>query len=294
MRLAVQLADDVLRRPSARLLGHGPQLGQDRPALVAGGDVRDVADGVGAGDSPARSGPGRRRCGRRDPGAGPAPSARPPRRTRHRPRPRCGSRCSLPSSNSTRSGWTAVTPTPSRTSAPALVSLLMGVAVRLVGELAEQGCPRSTRVIWPGVVQPSALVQRLHQLGQRAGGLDPGRPATDDDDVELARLRGAGRPWPPAAGPGGAGGGVRRRPPSTAGKRARRRRGPRRSSAGRPRPSPGASRAASARPRGSGCARRGRPRVTCAFTTVDRGWSLKMVRCGRAMSSAGSWELATW
>ena len=34
--------------------------------------------------------------------------------------------------------------------------------------------------------------------------------------------------------------------------------------------------------------------VTCAVTTLTEGYSLKMVRWGRAMSSAGSCELATW
>ncbi len=34
--------------------------------------------------------------------------------------------------------------------------------------------------------------------------------------------------------------------------------------------------------------------VTCAVTTSTEAYSLKMVRWGRAMSSAGSWELATW
>ena len=40
------LTQDVLGRPPARLLGHRAQLWERRRALVTGGDVRDIADGV--------------------------------------------------------------------------------------------------------------------------------------------------------------------------------------------------------------------------------------------------------
>src|SRR5215217_2459596 len=44
--LASTLTQDVLGRPAARLLRHRPELGQGRPTLIIGGDVRDVTDRV--------------------------------------------------------------------------------------------------------------------------------------------------------------------------------------------------------------------------------------------------------
>jgi hypothetical protein len=62
--------------------------------------------------------------------------------------------------------------------------------VRLVGELPQQGVAAVDEGYLARHCQPSRLMKRQHKLGQRAGGLHPGRPAPHDDDVDRTGLAG--------------------------------------------------------------------------------------------------------
>ncbi len=84
--------------------------------------------------------------------------------------------------------------------------------------------PRSTRMIRPGRGMSPMVARAFVELGQRAGRLDPGRAAADDDHVERVVERPRRRRRLPRPAPGGAAAAVRRRRPSRAGRRARRHR----------------------------------------------------------------------
>ena len=68
--------------------------------------------------------------------------------------------------------------------------LLQRIIVGLVGELSQQGVAPVDQGDLARHRQPPGLLQRQHQLGQRSGGLDPGRAAPDDDYVDRNQAHG--------------------------------------------------------------------------------------------------------
>ena len=68
--------------------------------------------------------------------------------------------------------------------------LLERVRVRLVGELPQQGVAAVDQGYPARHRHLSRLMKRQHELGQCPGGLNPGRSATHDDDVDRAGLAG--------------------------------------------------------------------------------------------------------
>ena len=176
-------------------------------------------------------------------------------------------------------------------STPAFVQVLVGVLLRARRELAEHRVPAVDQVHAGVGGHPAVRLQRGDELGERAGDLHAGGSAADDDDV---------------AGPGA-------RPTRASATRARWCRRRRSASAteysgnacssapGMPKKfgrAPAASTRWSAdsdRPSSSTSVRSASDAdATPRGPTSTLGTSAKIVRSGRATSSAGSCDVATW
>ena len=290
----MQLTQDVLGRPPARLLGHRAQLGQ-RSASFAGRDVRDVADGVDTRVARRRSGPGSTSRRPPRPGEGPAvcataePDSPPPQTT-------VRAEMVLPSSNST-VGVDRGDADPQPDVRAGLGQLLQGVLVGLARRTApsraspavDDGDLARLRRVARSRAAPASARPTLRWSRPRSGRRRRRRRRA----CRLAALRIVDcrlqEPLEVQPQPLGVGHRVQReRVLRRAGHSEEVRPGTRRHHQVRPR-------AASAR-RTSAQAACGQVRRShLRGHHLDRRvCSLKMVRWGRAMSSAGSWELATW
>ena len=282
----------MLRRPRRRPAG--------RPSRAGGascrrrvGDVGDVADGVDAGEARRRSGPAVRRSGRRDrSGSPPAPAivaadSPPPQTT-----VRVG--IVVPSSSSTRSGCTDGDAGLEPDLGPLLGEPLVRVGVGLRRRRRPAApSPRSTRKIRPGRgISPSAASARVSSASAPATSTPVGPPPT------TTTSRASSRAW--ASSPAAS---------TRSWKWSRSR------SASATEYSGNACSAAPGTPKYSARPPAARTRceplttvpsarvrlrapgsspVTSAVRTSTVGYSRKIVRCGRAMSSAGSCDVATW